>query len=451
MTGRIIDDLVSNIINNRFEDLDSALVEAAKDRIIDVVGCIIAGANAPGCSMVVDLVREWGGKAESTILVHGGMGPAHDVAMANCVMARSADYEPVGSGHISATTIPTAIAVSEFGKVTGGDLIAALIVGDDLASRVATAANLTNASGWSGSGMSTMFGATAIAGKLLRLDHEQMRNALGIVVNQVAGTIQVAYDRVHSFKLPQGLAARAGIFSAELAAKGFTGVKDPLLSRYGFFPQYCRNYHTEMLTKNLGKEFYAEKTFKPYPCCRGNHAAIDCALETVVKHTIKPKDIQRVTVNVSPTWQEFIGQPFELAGVPQVNAIFSLRYNVANVLLRRGVKLEHFTEELIRDPQVLDLARKVEVTSTIPPDKNMAAEVAIEMKDGSRLSAAILAPRGDPNLSPMTREDIKEKYRSCVAFSRTVPQESAEEALGLLETMEETNDIGNVIRLLVGT
>ena len=83
-----------------------------------------------------------------------------------------------------------------------------------------------------------------------------MVNALGIVVNQAGGTMQTFFDGVHSFKLVQGLAARAGIVSAALAHRGFTGVADPLFSKYGIL---CiirqKNCDAEVLTKDLGKSF----------------------------------------------------------------------------------------------------------------------------------------------------------------------------------------------------
>jgi 2-methylcitrate dehydratase PrpD len=89
-------------------------------------------------------MREWGGKEEGTILVHGVKVPLHNAALVNSVMARSYDYEPTGPlvdgkstpAHVSGTTVPTAITVAEYVGATGKDLLTALIVGDDIASRI---------------------------------------------------------------------------------------------------------------------------------------------------------------------------------------------------------------------------------------------------------------------------------------------------------------------------
>ena len=88
-----IEELAANILNTRFENFDKATLDNAKSRIIDVVGCSIGGANAAGNSALIDIVRDWGGKQEATILAYGGKIPAHNAAMVNSIMARSFDFE----------------------------------------------------------------------------------------------------------------------------------------------------------------------------------------------------------------------------------------------------------------------------------------------------------------------------------------------------------------------
>jgi len=454
----IIEELVSNVLETRFESFDLETIEQAKNRIIEVIGCSIGGANATGCSMIVDLVKKWGGAEESTILVHGGKAPANNVAMVNSIMARSFDFEPVeayveGTGspaHISGTTVPTALAVAEQTAASGRELISSLVLGDDLTSRLAVASGFPLDLGWDNTGTFNMFGATAIAGRLWKLDERQMLNAFGIVLNQLAGSLQGVYDKTHCFKLPIGLAARAGIFSAELASQGLTGVKDPLLGKYGYFTLYCRDYNPDILTKNLGKKFYSDSVLKPYPACRGTHAAIDSALQITHTHDIEPGNIDEITVNVTAALRDgFLGQQFEIGDVPQVDATFSLRYTVANALLRKSVRLEHFSDEFIRDPKVIELANRIKLAATIPPEKPLAAELEVRMKGGGIFSAHVDVPKGDTVHNPLTKQEIKEKFISNVTFSRTVARENAEKALTMIERLEEISDLGELTSLLV--
>ncbi len=454
----VMTELTKNILNTPFEAFDASVVERARNRIIDVIGCIIGGANASGNTMLLDVVREWGGAKEGTVLIHGDKIPAHNAALVNCVMSRSYDYEPAGPlvegkstpAHLSGTTVPTAITMAEQKGASGKDLLTALILGDDLASRIIAASNLNIDSGFDCTGTVNAFGAVAIAGKLKGLNEQQMLNAFGIVLNQFAGTFQNVFDGVHSFKLPQGLAAQAGIFSTSLASKGFTGVRDPLLSKYGYFALYCKTYQLDLLTNNLGKEFYADNTCKPYSCCRSNHAAIDCVLQILQNHTIHPEDVDEIVVDVTPTARDFaVGQPFKIRDVPQIDAAFNLQYNVANAILRKGSKLEHYTEEYIRDPKIMEIVSRIRLTTTTPPEKPLGAGVRIKMKQGSEYETRVDMPKGNGVFTPLTPAEKRAKFFDNVRFSNTIPLGKAEKAFSFLDRLEEVDNVRKVVTCLV--
>jgi len=451
-------ELAKNVLETSFEAFDPMVVERARERIIDVIGCALAGFRAPGCAMLLDLMREWGGKEEGTVLGVGARLPIHHAAMVNSVLARSYDFEPTGAlvdgrstpSHISGTTVPAAFAVGEAKRASGRDLLAALILGDDLAARIVSASQLNIDSGWDSTGTVNAFGAAAIAGRLLGLSEKEMIHALGIVMNQMGGTFLNIFDYSHAFKLPQGLAAQAGIFSALLAGKGFTAPKDILTGKHGYFSLYCKTYRLDILAKDLGRRFYAADTFKPYPCCRSNHAAVECTLALVARHTIRPEDLEEILVNVTPTAKNFaVGQPFRLGPVPQINATFSLQYTVANAFLRRGMRLEHFTDDSIRDPEVLEIVKKVRLASTVPPETPHGAVVTIRTRQGKEYEARVDTPKGSDTFTPLSRAEKREKFRTNVAFGGTIEAERAEEALELLERLEEIDDVAEIVELLV--
>jgi 2-methylcitrate dehydratase PrpD len=458
MSSDITSQIVQVILDTSFEHLNPTTVQGARERIIDTIGCSIGGANAAGCQMLLGLLREWGGGQEATILAHGGKLPAHNAAMMNSIMARSYDFEPCGCrvadkttpAHISGTTVPTALAVGEQMAVSGKELLAALILGDDLTARITAASNVNLDSGFEPTGTINMFGAAAIAGKLYNLTARQMTNAFGIVLNQLAGTFQNIFDGGLTFKLPQGLSARAGIFSAALARRGFTGVKEAFFSKYGYFSLYCRTCEPKYLTKELGKKFYANNTFKAYPCCRSTHAAIDCALELGQAKDISPEEIKEVVVEVAAIGHDFaVGRDFTIREVPQTDASFSLQYTVANALARKSMRLEHFTEDYIKNPAILDLISRIRLKATIPPETPLAAGVRVIMRNGEQYEKRVEVPKGNEMFSPLTTEEKREKFIHNVTFSGTVPLKHAEEALDMLEHLEEIDDIGSISAMLV--
>ena len=462
-----IDEFASNITDAGYEAFSDKLIKGAKNRVIDIIGCSIGGTKGHGCSATLEILKEWGGNGEATVLGYGEKFPAVNAAMLNSVTARAYDFDVccvhfdkvVLPSHITVTTVPTAFAMAEKTASSGKELISALILGDDIASRVASASDVSFDVGWDFTGTINAFGATAIAGRLLRLSTIQLRNAFGIVLNEMGGSFQSIWDHVDSFKLFNGFSAKAGIFAANLASKGFLGVKDPLLSRWGYFSLYCPTHNVEGLTKDLGKTFYSEAVFKPYPGCRFNHSSIDAALKLVSENEINVDDIEQVIVTVSESpLTKFLGKPFDLGDVPEISATFNLPYNVANVLVRKSVKLSHFTEKFVRDSLVVSIAKKIEVISE-PPSKGLGGAVDLEktawsrvkvkMKSGQEYATSVAIPKADPIHSPLSDEEIKDKFRENVAFSNLVSKNSSEEALKMLDNLEEVSDVERITKLLV--
>lgn len=108
----IIGELIGNLIETRFVQFDDMVLEKAKERVIDVIGCAIAGADGPGCRALIDLVLDWGGKEEATILVHGKKLPA------------------VGGSRVAVDNgwIPTTMQVGITGKIVAPKLYLAVAI-----------------------------------------------------------------------------------------------------------------------------------------------------------------------------------------------------------------------------------------------------------------------------------------------------------------------------------
>lgn len=446
--------MVDNVLNTSFENLSREVLENVKCRIIDVLGCIISGANAAGNLDLINLAKDWGGKEEATIFVFGGRVPVHNAAMVNSVMARSYDFEATQArvnginfpSHISGTTVTTALAMGEAADISGKELITALLVGEDVACRILAASGFGFSRGWDNVGTVNAFGATAIAGRLLKLSTKQLQNAFGIVLNQLAGSFDTIWDGAAAFKLVQGLSARNGIFSAELAKTGWTGSKDALLGEFGYFKLYTEGcVNPEILIQDMGKKFNTEVTIKPYPGCRLNHTAIDCAIDIINKNDLNIDEIEQIELEVPAIVHDvFVSQPFVIRDIPQIDAAFNIRFSVANILLRKDLKLEHFKEELIRDPHITYIANKI----IIKESKDQVC-LKLKMKDGINYSTAVSFAKGEPVLSPLTIDEIKQKFMDNIAFSRTISEENAEKIISLVENLEKVDNIKELINLMI--
>ena len=81
-----------HMVKTEYRDLPSEVVAATKQHLMHTLATAIGGSGAPGCKAVVDLVSEWGGREESTILVYGGKVPAIHAALADGTMAHALDF-----------------------------------------------------------------------------------------------------------------------------------------------------------------------------------------------------------------------------------------------------------------------------------------------------------------------------------------------------------------------
>jgi 2-methylcitrate dehydratase PrpD len=452
-----IEQLSTNVVDAKFEDLDKAIIEHAKNRIIDTVGCLIGGSGDTGNPELVSLFDDTGGKEEATILIYGKKVPAGNAALVNSVLSRSFDFEPVSPlveglscpGHTSGTTVPTAITMAEYTDADGKELITALMVGDDVAARLLAASGFGFTLGWDGTGTVNGFAAAAIAGRLLGLNARQTRHAFGIVLNQIGSTFQIIWDATTAFKLPQGLSARAGIFSAQLARAGWTGPEDALFSKFGYYRMFTEGCQKpEALTRDLGKVYYADGTFKPYPCCRVTHAAIDCALSLIKKYRIRAEDIEEATLDLDQGGIDHkCGEPFSIGDFPHGNAAFSYEYTLATAMIFESVKPEHMTEQAIRNPKIKEFIRKIKLNA-VTDVKFEAARLKLKLKDGRELVESQEIARGDPK-NPLSKDEILAKFWTNVEFSGKIKRDKAITFLTAVENLEELDSVRKLIPLLV--
>ena len=466
----IIDALAENVLKTRFEDIDSSTVENTKKRILDVIGCAIGGAKAPGNDGLVGLVKSWGGKKEATILAYGVKAASPDVAWANAILCRSFDWEPLVAvidhkrypGHVSGTTVSTALTLAESVGCSGRELITALVAGDDIAERIYAAAGepwkrseedsqtLRRGPTFDAWGTMPSFGATAIAGRLLGLNKIQLKNAFGIVINMISGAGGGLADGSTTFKLSQGTSARSGVVAAQLAKAGWTGISDPLFAKNGYyitFNQGCE--FPEVLTKDLGKKYYVELVFKPYPGGRPTHTAIDAALTLVRKNDINTGDIVKVVLHLSPPMRyAHYMKPYKVGDYPTGDALFSYKYSTATALTRKSVTADNYTESAIRDPAVQSLISKIELAADLAKEEGVELEVSL--KDGRTVSQYVREATGElPN--PLSWDSLVAKFMYQEKFSQTVSHDNAMKIVDLLAILEGVENVKRVIELACKT
>jgi 2-methylcitrate dehydratase PrpD len=455
----LTDRLVRHAHQVRYEDFSETVLRRARHRMLDALGNIAAGHRARGMQELVDSVAGWGGRPDATVLGDGRRIPAHHAAMLNAALMRSFDFEPVGAegpgqrqvaAHLTGTTVPVALAVGEREGSTGREILTALLVGEDIAARLAFGSGFDVYSGQDNTGTVNGVGATVTACLLMGLDEERTRHALGIAVNQLAGTVASIFDHASAFKLPMAFAARNAITAAELAASGVTGPADPIGGRFGFLQAYCADPDPEVMVERLGEEFYADAVIKPWSCCRAAQPSLDACTRLLQDRRVRADRIDRVVVHVTPrTAAGFVGQRFDPGDCPEVSAAFSIHYTAAAALAFGTVRPEHLAPEAMADPRVQRLLDRIEIQGTLDDGEVLTAEVEVRLSGGSVLRQRVDSPLGDVHHAPLTQEQILDKYRLNAAFSGRLSAERAERVATEVASFQDLPGVAPLVALMV--
>jgi len=453
-------ELIHNVLDTRFTDFDATAVRNAKNQIMDLAGVMVSGWKGPGNNAYLDLVRQWGGTGEATILGNGDRVPLPQAAMVNSLQGRSYDFEAVGPyphgqnegmfcGHVESSTLPAAFAVAEYVGASGKDLISAVILGGDLTARIAFVEGLGFDHPFDPLGTANCFGVGGLTCRLMGMNETQVMNTFGIITMQIGGGFRSLWDGVLTFKLAGALSARNGIIAALMAQKGFTGLKDPLLGPQGYFDCYCpKPYHPEYMNRDLGKEYYTQGMHKKYPSCYGNHNLIDCGLDILAEHDLNAADIKEIVIGIPAMMLNSYGTLKFKKGDSQQAALFYQNYSVASVLLRKGARPEHYTEEAVQDPAVIELCGKIRHAAS--RQKNGGMELIVTMKDGKTYEAVYQYPmmRGYP-ARPLSQAEMVEKFWTNINFNGHIGKAKAEKALDMIENLEKVDKVNDLIKLLV--
>ncbi len=458
----VIFDLVRHIVATKYEDIPEMAVEAAKKEIVDSLATALGGTTKPGIGELVDIAREMGGSPQSTIIGYGMKCPAPNAAQVNGSMIHALDYDdghPVSLVHIGCVAVSTCFAVAErMGDVSGKELLAAIVLGQDLDSRLGLASRPEGVALGAGWHPTTLFGfiaSAAMASKVMRLDEEKMINAIGLAYHQCGGAGTGVGDGALAKRMGPGFAAKAGVTAALMAERGITGERSSLEGREGMgglYNVYIRgDYNPEILTDGLGKQYLGvDIGDKPYPCCGFSHPFIDAALSLRKNHKINLDDIKEI-VALGGRSGYGLCQPLEIKQAPRtiVDAQFSLPYTVATALVRGKVTLEDFTDENIKRENILEVARKVtgKLDDSLTRHGVSPGGVTIVMNDGTEYSEFVEDFLGSVG-NPMTFDNCAEKFRECALFAlNPLPPEKIERIIDLIRNLEKLDDGTEPIKL----
>lgn len=441
-------------------EMDGDVRGSAARVIADTVAVIVAGTTGDLAGPLRGYVDQQVGMGDARILTWDLPVPNEVAAFANGTLGHALDFDDVVSiipAHPSAIAVAALLAAEPSVPLSGARLAEAYIVGVEVAAKIGQAIGPGHYNrGWHATGTIGIFGAIAALAKLLRLDEQQTRRAIGIGTSMASG-LQCNFGTMtkpsHS-----GWAARSALVAVELARCGWTSTETALEGKGGFFAVYgTEQSSAAAIAPSLGNPYvFADPgvALKQYPCCYAVHRAVD-GLRGLLSGPRAVGDIAAIRCSVPPGGLRPLLYPRPKTGL---EGKFSMEYALAATTLDGGLDLRSFADQQVLRPEVAALYDRITVQEeercsvgdgtvrTNSAGTKGFVEVTVGFADGSEKTATIYKPKGSPVL-PLDWTDIRVKFLGCTSAAG-VADASAAEVMDGLENLEEIEDVHALTRLL---
>ncbi len=410
--------------------------------LVNYVGCALGGSKEDAVSNALAALAPLypGGKTtifgrrEKMDMLHG--------AMINGISSHVLDFDDTHLKtviHPGGPVAPALLALAEHQKLTGEQLLHALILGCEVECRIGNAVYPAHYDiGWHITGSVGAFGAAAAAGKILGLDETKMLWALGVAASQPVGLREMFGSMTKSFH--PGRAAQNGLTAALLAAKGFTSSEQSIEAKRGWANVLSSTQKYGEITGQLGERFETLlNTYKPFACGIVTHPTIDGCIELRNEHKLKPEQIRSVELTVHPLVPELTGKQAPTVGL---EGKFSIYYIAAVALITGAAGPTQFTDQLVRDPGVNALREKVHITV----DKALKEDqvrVSIQLADGRVVTRFIEHAVGSVE-KPMPDAALDAKFLDLASVA--LPAGRAKRLLELSRTVATLPDAAAISR-----
>lgn len=413
-------DLANFLSDQRYEDLPAKATEHAQMLIASTIASASLGSTLESSRIIRTLETDRGGKPQSSAwFADAPRLPAAAAARINALMSDAAacdDSDLRFITHQGTTACATALAVAQHTGASGCDILAAIVLGYEVAGRLGTAMQLGMKTRGFHYGILASFTATITAARLMRLSAEQTTHAIALTATSMGGLTAAANTSV-AREYIAGQAAMTGIGAAQAAAGGYTAEETVLEARTGFFHAFGDGADPAAVMREAGQRWsiLSDMGIKLMPGAHPFHAIAQAAANAAIEGDVKPQDVEEILVSRPGFQYAFPTHPTDLIGIAH-----SPTYFAAAAVVDRQFTWAHALEDKIMDPVIRSLLGKVKVMP--PPTQGLerflaGAIVSIRTRSGRTHTSTVYAPRGAAAAGIEWR-DVEAKYRALVPYAR---------------------------------
>lgn len=417
-----MDKLVAFITETTYEQLPELLVDLSKKAIIDTIGVSLAGWHEPAVEKVKKVYGHQAGV--SSLWGEALQLDSERAALINGTASHVLDYDDASPGviiHPSAPILAAITPLAEKLNSSGQAVITAYAIGTEVMVRVGQIMGIKHYNaGWHATSTLGTIGAAAACAYLQRLTAEQCTNAIALAAS-MAGGLQKNFGSMTK-PLHVGLAAAQGIQAVQLAEQNFTGNSEIFKDR-GFFLAFSGLDTEEIKSAEDSIEFgtpydlLTGLSVKKFPCCFGTHRFIQGALLLKEEHQLRIDMIEEIVLRAQPRSLLPLVYSRPVTGL---QGKFSAEYTVLAALIDGHVRLSSFADAQVKRAAIQSRLTSVRVLKLDETEEDkrlnrrLPIEIQIKTKDGRVLEKAVLYAPGSIE-TPLSEEEHREKWRSCVS------------------------------------
>jgi 2-methylcitrate dehydratase PrpD len=352
------------------------------------------------------------------------------------------DGAHVAGGHPGASIVHAAVAAAERQRVSGRELINAVVLGYDIGVRVMRACGgifVAKSRYHLHADFLYSLGSAAAVGRILGLDRLQQAHAMALATFQANGLCALFTEHRHISKsFSNGQYAYAGTAAALMAAVGMEGSEDIFGARDGLLQAWGVENGAELLTAGLGQEFAIQgANFKFINAGYPIHTVIEAAMTLTRNHAIRAADIAEVHVGM-PT------NAMRVVDNRQMHSI-CVQDMLTVALLRGRLSLrDRLFPEILSDPAFAAMRARIQVGPDPDLDRELpdgrGAVVRISTASGAAHACRVDWPRGHSRRAGVTWTDLAEKWGD------GLPDCDVGKILDVARRLEDLEDV----RILVG-
>lgn len=389
-----------------YDDLPPDVLRVLRRSFLDTMGVAAVGsttAMAKAAYQGATAVFGLGAVGGARVLMHGPRLSPAGAAMAGAFMVDSIDAHDGTSpckGHAGSAVFPALLALADMkDDLQGADFATLIAVGYEVSYRAGLAQH-ANCADYHTSGAWTAVGVATAFARGLGASMDHIRHAAGIAeYHGPRSQMMRCIDHPTMLRDGVGWGAPSGVTAAYLAQAGFTGA--PALTCEDA-PEYWAD---------LGDTWriVSDTHYKPYPCCRWAHPAIDAAKALMRDHGLTHDMVASVDIKTFHNATRLAGHhpksPDEFA--------YSIAFPVAAMIVRGQLGATELTAETLQDPEILRVSSATNLIDdphlTQISDGKRWAQVSITLTDGRVIADAPRTPRGDTDL-PLSDHEVSDKF-----------------------------------------